>query len=361
MEPNRDIYTTPNNEPEQPGPLRSVEPTPAQVRARTLRNSIGFTVIMLALLGFSTWFVYEQEQRSIQPKEEEAVDTTTLLTPVPLVTNATASTTPARITIPEPLPRATETETQIDPQKTALAMSEMRIATDYLNAKDMDKAEAHARKALDIWPNMNAANRMIGVIYTQRGQFDQAIALLEQALKVDASSVETYNNLATAYIQKGMLDKAEEMLNTSLQIHPDYEIAYLNLGLLNLLRGRYDAAADYYERAVEKVPNDPNPRNNLAVSLIRLGRYDDARKQLNRIIEQRPDIANSYFNMAVSYVYAKDLAQAMEWIRRGSQHCSPMVCQRYLSDSDFNAIRNLPPFQEFVKSLSPDLPAPPKE
>jgi Flp pilus assembly protein TadD len=231
---------------------------------------------------------------------------------------------------------------------------------DDLLARDLEKAEIHARKALEIWPNMNAAMRMLGVVHTQRGQFDQAILELEKALKNDPFSAETYNNLATAFMQKGQMEKAEELLNTSLQISPDYRVAFLNLGLLNLTRGRYDAAVDYLERAIEQAPNDPSPRNNLAVALMRIGRYDDARKQLLLLVDLNPGVPNWYFNLAITYVLENNFPEAMNWLRRGAQLCAPMTCQKFLSDNDFNPMREYPDFKKLVESLSPNIPTPPQ-
>ena len=365
MTENRDIYKT--TEPASPSkPPETgiiIEPTGAQVRAKTWRNSIAFTVLMLGLLGGSTWMIYQQEQKAARHAEEQEagnpLDTTSLLARQQPVTG-----TPSRvaggqssfsITRDQPAVRG---GAPVDPEKMAQAMAETRTANDYLLARDWDRADAHVRKALEIAPDMNAAMRLLGVIYTQRGQFDQAIAILEKAMRLDPYNAETYNNLSTAYMQKGMMDKAEELLQASLQIDPSYQVAFLNLGLLYLARGRYAEAADYLERALAQVPNDPGPRNNLAVALIRLGRYPEAREQLETIIRMNPQIANSYFNLAISYVLERNFDEAMKWIRMGTEYCSPVICQRFLADSDFNAIREYPAFQELAAKLYPEVGQP---
>jgi len=358
MEKDQDIYKTPEKGKKKGSHLPLVEMTPLQVRARTLWTTIAFTVVMLTLLGGSIWFIYQQEEKSNLEKSditEEELTSPFALSPV---TNNTQTT---RIAIPEPPgPERETTQLEIDPEKMAQAMGEARTANEYLQARDFDKAELHAKKALEIWPDMNAALRLLGVVYTQRGQFDQAIDILEQALKGSPFNVEIYNNLATSYMQKGQLDKAEELLITSLQISPGYRIAFLNLGLLSLLRGDYVHAADYLERALEQMPDDAPPRNNLAVCLIRLGQYEEARQHLDIVINQHPQLPNAYFNKAITYVYEENFPEAMKWIREGAARCSPVLCQQFLSDNDFNAIRGTKEFQDFTQSLYPNLPEPPK-
>jgi len=70
MQDNRDIYAEPENEKKDGQELPSVELSPAQVRARTLWTTVAFTVVMLTLLGGSTWFIYQQEKKSELEKEE---------------------------------------------------------------------------------------------------------------------------------------------------------------------------------------------------------------------------------------------------------------------------------------------------
>jgi Flp pilus assembly protein TadD len=360
MSDHRDIYQKPESEPKKEGDLPRHDLTPADFRARSMRNTVTFSAIMLVLLGIATWIISFQDSKNELPVPEESPSENPMLTTsVPLVMS---NLTPASLSIPNTLePPSAEDAAEVDPEKMAQAMGETRIANDYLMARDLEKAEIHARKALEIWPNMNAAVRMLGVVHTQRGQFDQAILELEKALKNDPFSAETYNNLATAYMQKGQMEKAEELLNASLQISPDYRVAFLNLGLLNLARGRYDAAADYLGRAIEQAPNDPSPRNNLAVALMRIGRYDEARKHLRFLIDLNPGVPNWYFNLAITYVLENNFPEAMNWVRRGAQLCSPITCQKFLSDNDFNPMREYPDFKKLVESLSPNIIPPPPQ
>jgi Flp pilus assembly protein TadD len=356
MENGRNIYDktqtgnpSPPNAPGEPAAL-----TPIQVRRRMAITTAIFVLLMFALLGVGTWYLNRQEEqaRALIPEEVPP------LPPGPRMPSAALSDSmitlaptseSAGLTAPTSAP-------PFEPERMAQAMSEVRAGLDYLQIYNWNQAELHARKALEIWPDMTAALRMLGVVYTQRGQFDQAIAYLERALKAEPFNVEIYINLSTAYMQKGQYDKAEELLKTALQLSPGYRVAYLNLGMLALLRGSFDAAADYLEQAIEQVPNDPPPRNNLAVALIRLGRFDEARTHLQYLVDTFPELPNPYFNMAITYVLENNLAEAMQWIRRGAQHCSPLACRQYLADADFDAIRGTPEFQALLKSLYPDVP-----
>ncbi len=361
MEPNRDIYKKPGSESKEEKDLPSVDITPMDFRARTWRNTLGFVALMLALLGLATWIIYWQELRRERAVAEPGSPDLTMLSSLAALTNPPPFVMPGNVSIPdvvEPGGKTALTEPeQVDKMKQAMA--EVRLGQQYLLAHEWDKAEEHARKALEIWPDMNVALRMLGVVYLQRGQFDQSLVITEKALKDNPFDAEAINTMASAYIQKGMLDKAEELLNTSLELQPNYLMAQLNMGLLYLMQGRYDAAVEFLEPAVEKVPNDPAPRNNLAVALFRVGRFDDGRRHLQHIIDRNPNIPNSYFNLAISYAQEKKFPEAMEWIRLGAKRCSPVACQRFLADTDFDAMRGYPDYEKFLKGLYPDVPKPP--
>ena len=245
----------------------------------------------------------------------------------------------------------------LSPQKMAEAMSFVRSAQEYIRSRDMDGAERETEKALEVWPDMNIAIRLLGSIYTQRGQFDQAIVLLEKSIAKEPFSAETLNNLAINYMQKGMMSKSEELLITSLQIRPDYGVAYINLGFVHLRLGRYDLAAENFELGLKNMPDNPGVLNNLAVSLIRLGDYAGAREKLQQLIELAPERGPAYFNMAISYVMERNLDAALEWIRRGADLCTPSQLQSYLSDADFDTIRAHPVFQQIIRERFPDIPS----
>jgi Flp pilus assembly protein TadD len=362
MEPKKDIYQTPAAAPETVPGATPIQFRPSRSRERTVRSTVGFTMLMLVMLGVSWWVVQRQEQKERKPK---------LAVPAEPRLPGDADDQPGATAVKPDLQNLSELLKssergelgRLDHEKMAEAMGEVRVANQYLEARDWDRAEERAHKALAIWPEMNAAERLLGFVYIQRLQFDQAIAILEHSLEQDPFNTETLNNLASAYLQRWDLEKAEELLLTSLKIRPDYVVSHLNLGLLYLVSGsgKYEMAIDHLERALELVPENVSARNNLAVALLRVGRYTEARKNLESIMKLMPGRASAYFNMAITYVLERDYDEAMAWIRKGAQLCSPVICRSYLNDSDFDAIRNLPVFQEFLKNLYPDLPSLPDQ
>lgn len=367
MDNKQDIYSSPSRDKKQDEDLPIVDLQTGTARAAARRRTLGFSVFMIVVLGLAIWLFVTFEARQKESYEaliEEADKS--LKTPTETEKNPKAELRPEVVApdindIAEEL-RAPRTAalSSLDRQKLGKAMGEVRIANQYLQEQDWEHAEIHAYKALELWPEMPVAMRLLGFVYMQRGQFNEAVAVLENVLDREPFSAETFNNLASAYMQKFEFTRAEELLNTALQIRPDFTVAHMNLGLLYVISGQYELTIDHLEYALTFSPDNIPARNNLSVALIRVGRYNEAREQLHRIIETEPGRAKAYFNIAITYVLEREADKALEWIRKGASRCTPIKCRTYLTDSDFDPLRNHPAFQEFMQSLFPELPTLPE-
>lgn len=367
MDEHRDIYTKPTGKAEGAEALPAPEPAPSELRAATRRRTISSTIIMVLLLALAALYFFLQERKfTSDPLLDKLLGGTNSmgrdgLRAIPVASIPAASSDDFAASLEQSV---RQSPPDIPPQKLAEVMAAVRLANDYLLNREWDSAETQIRKALALWPDMSTALRMLGVIYTQRGQFDQAILVLERALKTDPFSADTFNNLATAYMQRGQLERAEDLLLTAVQIRPESAVSHSNLGLLYVLWGRYDQAAEHLQTAVRIMPENPGARNNLGVSLLRLGRYEEAREHFRNLLSRQPARPEYYFNTAITYVLERNPEEALAWLRQGANRCSPVEAQRHLMDSDFDSLRGLPGFQALMKDLSeprrgpPGLPTP---
>lgn len=353
MDEHRDIYTKPTGKPEEPNALPAPELDPAELRARARRRTVWSVSIMLVLLSVAAVYFFLQDPKS-NPMLDLLRGNTNRVSregprSIPLASIPAPPNEDFSINLDQ---AAKQPPPDLPPQKLAEVMNALRQANEYMMNREWESAETQVRHALEIWPDMNAALRMLGATYLQRGQFDQAILTLEKALKSDPFSSDTFNNLAAAYMQRGQMERAEDLLLTALQIRPDSAISQINLGLLYILWGRYDQAAEHLQAAVRQMPDNHSVRNNLGVALLRLGRYDEARANFRQMINRQPSRPEAYFNTAITFVLERNYTEALSWLRQGTARCSPVEAQRHLMDSDFDSIRGLPEFQALMRELS---------
>lgn len=113
-------------------------------------------------------------------------------------------------------------------------------------AKDWPAAAARAEALVSERPREPQARFLKGVIQTERGDAEGAIATFRALIEDYPEIPEPYNNLAALYAQRGALDTARTLLETAVKTAPDWALAHENLGDVHAR-----IAADHYRRAAE--------------------------------------------------------------------------------------------------------------
>lgn len=352
----RDIYSKPPPAPPpEPVVYPEVDVTPRVVRAVTLKRIVYSVMLISLFLGLAVLIFLYVEQRGEREDLEDLTDEE-LAELLP----RRAGRGPRDLELPAlpPPPDALNDlpPADLEPARVAEAMGHVRVARQHAREQQWDQAEAHARQALGVWPDMADAYSLLGFIFTNRGQFEQAERLLMAALKADPFNAEVYNTLAAVYMQQGEHAKAEDLLHAAIDLREDFLPAYANLGMLYILLGNYEWAADQFERILNAAPDNHDVRNNLGVCLIRMGRYRDAQRHFQYLIDQMPRNASFYFNMAITYTEQRDYDAALEWIKQAAAHCSAVEFQHFMNDPDFDEMRERSDFKDFRNALFPDAP-----
>ena len=126
------------------------------------------------------------------------------------------------------------------------------------------------------------------MILLRRGQFDQAVAHLQQELQINPASAEAHNDLGIAWSQQGRLDQAISEWQTTLQLQPDNLKAYCNLVWVfatfpdDAIRSGAKAVA-FGERALQlSGEKDPRIYRLLAAAYAEDGQFDKATETAQR-------------------------------------------------------------------------------
>ena len=141
----------------------------------------------------------------------------------------------------------------------------------------LTEADAAAHKALELDPELPAAQIALARVLRESGQYQASISELEAALARNPNPAEAWRELASSYERVGDLQAAEDALRSATAAAPKGWRNWNELGGLLWSLGRYDEARDAFEQAAKLAPPEiSRPRENLAAVEISQGHFDAA-------------------------------------------------------------------------------------
>lgn len=137
------------------------------------------------------------------------------------------------------------------------------------------------------------------------GERKEVIPILEEYVKrADPAARKAYKLLGRLYLDSDQAQQAAELLDQAAQTYPNnQELQALRLNAYNRA-GTVDRALEAYRKQVQKQPEVAAYRYNYGALLLEAERYADAIAQLEKAIEIRPAHLGSQYNLGAAYVNA---------------------------------------------------------
>ncbi|MFC1868867.1 tetratricopeptide repeat protein [Thermodesulfobacteriota bacterium] len=118
-------------------------------------------------------------------------------------------------------------------------------------AGDKEGSIAHMRRILEINPDHAESLNYIGYTYAEKGiRLNEAMELIQKALKIKPNSGYIIDSLGWAYFQKGLYDKALESLNKAFSLISDDPTIAEHLGDVYLKKSQYKRSLEMYQKAL---------------------------------------------------------------------------------------------------------------
>lgn len=140
-------------------------------------------------------------------------------------------------------------------------------------------------------PSLASPHYNLGTAYLDLGRHAEAVAELEQAVRLLPDHARFHTNLGLAYLHAGRNVDALRAQRRALDIDPSTLEAWDNLGLVLIVMERWDEAIAACRRSIEIRSDNPIPRLNLVVALSRSGHEDDAKVELAALERLSPEHA----------------------------------------------------------------------
>ncbi|MGE0822394.1 MAG: tetratricopeptide repeat protein [Candidatus Binatia bacterium] len=131
-------------------------------------------------------------------------------------------------------------------------------------------AEEYAQHALTLDEASPDAYMLLGQVYLwHKKQPEQALAAARRAISLDPNNAFAQAMLADIRSNTGQPQEAIGLLQQAMRLNPRYHSYYpLQLGWAHLLLGQYDAAFTALQETVRLNPNGPNAYTRLAISYV---------------------------------------------------------------------------------------------
>lgn len=189
---------------------------------------------------------------------------------------------------------------------------ELATALKLHQSGQLDQAEQLYRRILQTSPGCADAWHLLGLIAHQRGQHAEAIAVFDQAIRLDASNALFHYHRAIALRTLTRFDDALASALEATRLRPDWAEAFVNLGFVRTGQGKQEEAIAAYQQALRLHPQHAEAHFNLGVAYFALAKNAEAAVAFQNAIRYKPNLPDAHFNLGLALYACGRLAEAVD-------------------------------------------------
>jgi protein O-GlcNAc transferase len=182
---------------------------------------------------------------------------------------------------------------KIKPLQSSEIASTLQKALAFHQQGRLAQAESLYRIILKQAPNFFDAKHLLGVIEFQRNNFEAAVQLIGQALKLNSGYAGAHLNIGCALLKLKRHEEALASFDRALAIQPDYAKALKDRGAALLLLNHHEEALASCDRALAIKPDDAETLCNRGNALLLLKRHEEALASCAKALAIEPGFADA--------------------------------------------------------------------
>ena len=160
-------------------------------------------------------------------------------------------------------------------------------------------AEQRLSGLLSVYPNHPEVLRMFAGLQSLRGNFQDAIAIMERAIALWPNDAAYWSSLGSALLESARYDDAIDALRRACELDSHYSTAWYNLGLAYIRCMRVDEATAALRNAVSQAPDQSiNARVILGDIFRAENRVDDAIAEYRAVIAMQKNAGMAWWGLA---------------------------------------------------------------
>jgi serine/threonine protein kinase/tetratricopeptide (TPR) repeat protein len=223
--------------------------------------------------------------------------------------------------------------------------------------RDLERAEASARRALELAPELAESHVAAGAAASAARRFDESAARFEEAIRIDPQLWQAYWLYARTRFAEGRLDEAERLWKRAMEVRPlDYQVPLL-LATLHRGHGRTAEQQAVQERGIALAqrhlashPDDERAMYLCAGALVERGDVDEGLRMLERCLQISGSEPATLYNAACVYVRTGEHERALDVLSHLAESGwgNP---DWTANDPDLEALRSYPRFADVVSAM----------
>lgn len=198
------------------------------------------------------------------------------------------------------------------------ALSEAHASYAYIafHSWNWREADKEFKKAIALNPNNDTALRWYSIYLGAMGRIEEALELVDKALKLDPLSSHTRTQVARLLYYARQYDRAVEQCDEAIELHPKRAAAPSVRGLIYIKQERYEEAIASITKGHRLLPDDPESKALVGHAYGSADRVEEALQVLDGLLKLSRQRYVPPHLIAWIYIGLRDLDNAFAWLEK---------------------------------------------
>jgi TolB-like protein/Flp pilus assembly protein TadD len=216
---------------------------------------------------------------------------------------------------------------------------------------DFAQANTEYKRAIALNPNYATAHQWYAdTVLTSLARFDEAIAEFKRALELDPLSLIVHTDLANTYRCARRTQDGLDILHRALEIDPNFYYAHRNRGLLFAAEREYEKAITEYETA-RAISEDSRILALIAHANGLSGNKAEPAKTLEQLKARSQQRYVSAFSFCLVYLGLGDKEKAIDLLEQSLRDRAGSDIHKMKVDQLLDSLRGEPRFETLVEKV----------
>ncbi len=178
--------------------------------------------------------------------------------------------------------------------------------------------------------NLNYARQLYqqGILHHEKAEYNQAIKLLSQAIRINPEYSSAYNSRGDAYYRLGNYEKSQQDSSAAIRNNPNDANAYYDRAFSLYLIGEFNGAIIDYNQAIKLNPEYANAYYGRGLTRHEIKEKRKAITDFNQAISLNPKFASAYFQRGIVNREIGEKLEAIEDFNKAIQ-INPQYTESY--------------------------------